>query len=623
MKIRTSLLVSFGTVIFFLTLLGVFSFATQLHFKDQYKATLNIITSEHEIIDDVNQLSDTYTKLLQNINDKSLLDEYGKTVSKVEGTFAALNSHAESGTDANIYGRIKNEFGLQGQLFELGISNTQKGDFSQSSDILDQINRGNAGIQEDVANLIIAELQSAEDQQQQIALLEKITEIIDAVLFLAVFGGSIIVAIRFSSRLSKPLVRLTGLAEAISGGDSHKTVDLDLVAMKNEVGSLSQSFNRMIVNVEDKINTRTKELAEERSRLLSSINSLSFGFLIVNLQHEIILKNRAILELFGLKGSDKVSVADISKMLGGFDIAVEAARCLESGKSVCEIKEIVFQKKILRGLVAPINVEGDKDIASASGSGSPQRIGYVFLLEDVTEAKAMERSRDEFFAVASHELRTPLTAIRGNAEMILDSFAAEIKNQDMREMLTDIDASSIRLIDIVNDFLEVSRLEQGRVEIKAEKFNLREVIDRVVKNLKSTTDKKDISLEFMHPDFPPLYVLADRNRVEQVLINLIGNSIKFTQKGGISVNLTKQDEHFLRVEVTDTGLGISEQNQSLLFRKFQQAGESMISRDVTQGTGLGLYICQKIISYMGGSIGLEKSELGKGSTFAFTLPVAS
>jgi signal transduction histidine kinase len=363
--------------------------------------------------------------------------------------------------------------------------------------------------------------------------------------------------------------------------------------------------------VEQTVIERTKELSEEKARLLASINSLSFGFLIVSLDHNVILKNRAFMDLFGFGENDQIAIKDISLALGGFDLAKEAERCL-GGSTVCEIKEIVYKKKILRGLVAPIAASGD----------SEKKIGYVLLFEDITEAKVMERSRDEFFAVASHELRTPLTAIRGNAEMIMETFSSEIKDKDMKEMLVDIDNSSIRLIDIVNDFLEVSRLEQGRVEIKKERFDVSAIVLKVIKDLKSMAETHGIYLKFTEPKEPLPEVMADKNRVEQVLMNLIGNSLKFTAQGGITVSIEKLGV-FIKVRVTDTGLGISEKNQSLLFRKFQQAGENMIARDVTQGTGLGLYICHQLISRMGGTIGVESSELGKGSTFSFTVPVAA
>ncbi len=235
----------------------------------------------------------------------------------------------------------------------------------------------------------------------------------------------------------------------------------------------------------------------------------------------------------------------------------------------------------------------------------------------------MERSRDEFFAVASHELRTPLTAIRGNADMLLDMYKDKPDvDKDLKEMLEDIDASSVRLIAVVNDFLEVSRLEQGRIEIKKEQFAATDIVDKVVRDLKEMIEKKGIHLQYTPPTSPMPLVFADKNRIEQILVNLVGNAIKFTKEGSITLAVA-QEGAFIKLRVTDTGLGISEKNQSLLFRKFQQAGEQMLARDVSQSTGLGLYICRLILNTMGGEIGLEKSELGKGSTFYFTVPVVS
>jgi signal transduction histidine kinase len=248
-------------------------------------------------------------------------------------------------------------------------------------------------------------------------------------------------------------------------------------------------------------------------------------------------------------------------------------------------------------------------------------IGYVVLVEDITEAKVMERSRDEFFAVASHELRTPLTAIRGNAEMILEAYADKIADGDLKEMLRDIDISSTRLIGIVNDFLEVSRLEQGRFEIKKERFDVSEIIGKVLRDLETTVEQKGLAAAYAAPASPLPAVYADKNRTEQILFNLVGNAIKFTKSGSITVTAVAAG-NFINVRVIDTGGGISEHNQALLFRKFQPAGEEMLARDVTQSTGLGLYISKLIISSMGGTIGLERSEPGKGSTFLFTLPVA-
>ena len=368
---------------------------------------------------------------------------------------------------------------------------------------------------------------------------------------------------------------------------------------------------------------RTKELTEEKARLLASINSLSFGFILADLQHTILLKNSALMHILDLQGDPK-TIHDISKSFDTpdihsvkFDLVESCKQCIDL-KQTLEIKEVSYGQKYLRVFCAPISTEG----VEVSDMSSKNVIGYVFLVEDITEARIMDRSREEFFAVASHELRTPLTAIRGNADMMLDLYADKIPDKDMKEMLQDIDTSSIRLIDIVNDFLEVSRLEQGRVKVKKEILAIDEVIEKTLREFKDMTEKKGLFLHYS-PHTPALpLVLADRDRVEQILINLVGNATKFTKEGGITIGV-EQIGNFLKIQVIDTGIGISEHNQALLFRKFQQAGEQILARDVTQGTGLGLYICRHLISYMGGTIGLEHSELGKGSTFTFTLPLAA
>ncbi len=391
-----------------------------------------------------------------------------------------------------------------------------------------------------------------------------------------------------------------------------KTQMEDTEKTKLAILNLLEDIEEEKEGVERKVVLRTRELEVERSRLLASINSLSFGFIIADLNHRILLKNNAMLELFGAESKEIISIENISSLFGKeFDIKGEAERCVKGGK-VCEIKEIVFGKKFLRGIIAPIVMAHDHG----------EIIGYVFLLEDITEAKVMERSREEFFAVASHELRTPLTAIRGNAEMILDMYADKVTDKDMKEMLVDIDTSSVRLIEIVNDFLEVSRLEQGRIQIKKEVFNISEVIERVIRNLEGSAKKRGLPLLYVVPKAPLTNVIADKNRVEQIMVNLISNAIKFTEKGSVSINV-ESIPNFLKIQVIDTGIGISPHNQTLLFRKFQQAGEKILARDITQGTGLGLYISQLLVSSMGGTIALEKSTFGEGSTFTFTIPIAT
>lgn len=397
----------------------------------------------------------------------------------------------------------------------------------------------------------------------------------------------------------KPLKIVASGLKLVKNGDFETKLNINT---KDEIGKISGAFNSMI----SKLKISTNELIEEKARLLASINSLSFAFIILDMNHKILLGNSAMLDLFKIKDINSITLDDISKQLGEkINIKDEVERYLNKSK-IYEIKEIIFDKKILRCIMAEV-VLPNKDKG---------RIGYVLLFEDVTEARVMDRSRDEFFDIASHELRTPLTAIRWNSEMIINNFSEKITDPSVREMLLDINQSSVRLINIVNDFLEASRLEQGKLEMRMEKFDIVELATKVVRGLEGIIREQEIILELEKPKESLPKIFGDKNRIEQVLVNLIGNSIKFTKIGSIKISLEISDE-FIMVSVKDTGIGISEQNKIKLFKKFQQAG----IHDVIQGTGLGLYISQLIISGMGGKLSLISSEIGKGSTFAFTIPI--
>jgi signal transduction histidine kinase len=190
---------------------------------------------------------------------------------------------------------------------------------------------------------------------------------------------------------------------------------------------------------------------------------------------------------------------------------------------------------------------------------------------------------------------------------------------DIPTLIGFIDQSANRLIDIVNDFLNVSRIEQGRMTFNIEPFPIAELIAEVIQEIKSLAEQKNIFLTFENKNQSLRLTLADRDRTKQVLVNLIGNAIKFTETGGVTVNVEEKD-HYTTVRVKDTGTGISQANQKFLFRKFKQADENILAHDSNRGTGLGLYISKKFVENMGGMIYLESSEENKGSTFVFSLP---
>lgn len=380
----------------------------------------------------------------------------------------------------------------------------------------------------------------------------------------------------------------------------------ELQDSKSAIINLLEDIENEKKMIEDTVKIRTKELSDEKSRLGASLNSLSFGLIIMSMDGRIILSNPILLKILDIT-KDPSNAEELSGLFKSYNFAKTYKECIDTQETI-EIKEIVYYNKFLKIFLAPVvNIN--------------KIIDYVVIIEDITEAKVADISKDEFFAVASHELRTPLTAIRGNADMILDIYKDKLPDNDVKEMLTDIDLASVRLINLVNNFLEVSRLEQGKFETKMEEFDISDTIDKVLRDLTKAAEDKKLKLEYSKPGIELPKVFADKNHVEEILVNIIGNAIKYTNNGKVTIYTEPEDKNMI-IKVVDTGVGINEKNQNLLFRKFQQANDKVLIRSDSNSTGLGLYISKLLLQSMGGEIRLEESEPNFGSTFVFTLQLA-
>lgn len=223
-----------------------------------------------------------------------------------------------------------------------------------------------------------------------------------------------------------------------------------------------------------------------------------------------------------------------------------------------------------------------------------------------------------FFSIASHELRTPLTVIAGNVDMILGGFGEKEMSGEVADVLRDTGQATDRLIKMVNTFLNVSRLDQGRVKMAISDGDVVKLVSEVVEELRPLAEARGVALE-VELKVESLPAQIDTDKTKEILINLIGNSLKFTKQGSINVKL-EQEEGYFKVGVVDTGIGIEQEKQKLLFQRFQQAMNRTLNREAG-GTGLGLYISREFARLMGGDLVLVWSEFGKGSEFSLNLPV--
>jgi signal transduction histidine kinase len=388
--------------------------------------------------------------------------------------------------------------------------------------------------------------------------------------------------------------------------------DLNKQLEQNRI--LTEELAAEKASVEQKVIDRTRELSEARAQLEVSIRSLPFGFAIVNPADQIVFHNQHLSTYFNCvipdepEASRQILEQVSANFSSAFNLLADIQEVKLKGQQI--ERNVEIGPRFFRFLMIPIIGDNKKGV-----------IGMVLVVEDNTDSKALERSRDEFFSIASHELRTPLTAIRGNSDRILDHYKEQLKDETLSELVTDIHGASIRLIAIVNDFLDVSRLEQKKFSFKNVDFDIVSLINQTLREYEVTGSRNKLYLELDSPAEPMVSVHGDPDRIRQILINLIGNGLKFTTEGGVKLRLQPKD-HILRVLVSDTGRGIPVEFQHLLFRKFQQATDSILTRDSTKGTGLGLYISQLLAEGMGGKLYLDHTEVGKGSTFALELHLA-
>ncbi|MHC1730287.1 MAG: PAS domain S-box protein [Syntrophobacteraceae bacterium] len=231
------------------------------------------------------------------------------------------------------------------------------------------------------------------------------------------------------------------------------------------------------------------------------------------------------------------------------------------------------------------------------------------------QAEAADHVKSVFLATMSHELRTPLNLIIGFAGILEQELTGPLNNEQKRQLGL-VRESGSHLLNLVNDVLDISKIEAGQLEVSEDPFNLRALIQRVAQSVKPMAEEKRIGFELeIAPDVD--LISSDRRRVEQILLNLLGNAIKFTHEGMVRVTCLLHGRE-VSVEINDSGIGIKKEDMDKLFRPFQQIQSDETER--IEGTGLGLSICKKLLDILGGKI-VVASEWGKGSTFSFTLPV--
>ena len=226
----------------------------------------------------------------------------------------------------------------------------------------------------------------------------------------------------------------------------------------------------------------------------------------------------------------------------------------------------------------------------------------------------LDRQKSEFLPIASHQLRSPLTAIKGYSSMMLEGSFGKIDEPRLREAVERVYLSSERLVIIIEDFLNVSRIEQGRMQYEFTSVKLDKLVEEVITDLKPNIDKANLKLTFSAKKPGDYYITADYGKIKQVVTNIIDNSVKYTPQGSITIEIDKdEDTRKILLSVSDTGIGIAPEVMPLLFQKFTRAKGAALTN--IQGTGLGLYVVKELMRANKGNVWVDSPGEGKGSTF--------
>lgn len=395
----------------------------------------------------------------------------------------------------------------------------------------------------------------------------------------------------FLSRVVRPLRQMRDVALRMADGHFDTFANEEV---SGEIGQLGSSLNRL----SKKLKRTISALTFERNRLVHILNGLSEGIAAVDQLGNITHINPSLDSLFrkNEKLSDpRMRIIEREDIWQAFDDAVQ------NGKNTSFV--IHANGKDILCAISPV-YDDDKNIQGAVG-----------LFRNISKEVQLEKTRREYVANVSHEMRTPLTAVRGLIEPLKDGLVA---NDETRQRYYDIILREVlRLSRLINDLLELSRLQSGTVSIRPERFRISELIEDIADRYASICAENGLSL-LVDTDFticPPLF--SNPDRIEQLMVILLDNAIKYTPKGGkISISGQWDDER-LTMRVTDTGMGIEPDNLEHIFERFYKVDKSHSG----SGSGLGLSIAKEILTRMGESIRAE-SVPGKGTCFLFTIRLA-
>ena len=420
------------------------------------------------------------------------------------------------------------------------------------------------------------------------SLVHRVTVSIIAATAIAALLG-ILAAWVIARITTRPIRKLTIASRKIASGELEQKITIEA---RDEVGELAHAFNEMSSKLKEMVET----ISGDRARLATILDNMADGVIMTDIEGNISMANNAAGKLFGIKNTDMAN-RHLIEVVRDHEIDEVLKLCLKTAETQSAQYESGTSKRYLRVIAIPI---AHDDLSDS-----------LLLFQDLTELRNLQTTRRELIGNISHEFRTPLAGIKAMVETLRDGAVDDKKVA--RDFLTRMDDEVERLTQIVAELTELSRIETGKAELSLEPVNLNLLIEEVIIQLSHQVERQQLSVDKKFAaDLRS--VQADKERVRQVVVNLIHNAIKFTSPGGKITVATQTHGGSVTVDISDTGIGIAKNDLPHIFERFYKVDRARSGG----GTGMGLAIAKHVVEAHGGKIRVQ-SEEGKGSTFSFSL----
>ncbi len=544
--------------------------------------------SESNLLDSLGRfedLSESAPEIRAYISDNFAWSD-SQEISVVDGDLVIIAStndslpgrNASSVFNAGLVTRVLAE----GRSAQAGISERESGVLSVCYPVLSEAGKATGAV------MVRADLTSIENFAAQ-------SRIIFAQAMLIVLAVTVILSLILSSTITRPINSVSEAAEKISDGDFSTQVP---VKSNDEIGQLAQVFNMM----QGRLGETMSEIQGEKSKLETILKSMADGLIAVSLSGELIHVNEAARHMLKVSEDAELSEFTYDSLLGHLS------------------PELEFSKLVRNSL------EGETETSFDYGGyifavrydrfTSDDNVGIVILIQDITARQKFEDMQTDFVANVSHELKTPIATVKAYTETLMDGGVDE---DTTYHFLGIINSEADRMNRLVKDLLQLSRLDHKQEKLSIKEGNINLLLTSCTEKMAPVAAQKDISINMLYDDDADLRVLYDKDRMEQVIMNILSNSVKYTEKGGrIDVDCYRERKR-AKIVISDTGIGIPEDKLPRIFERFYRVDKA---RSRSMGSsGLGLSISKHIVEEHNGTIEVE-SKLGEGTTMIIRLPLA-